>query len=61
VIVQSTDWSQSYICVVETEAGVSNVGFLVISVNFDAIKSGIAFCCGSLVRGKRDVSLPYIN
>lgn len=43
MIVQSTDGLQSYICVVETEVFVRNVDFLVISVNFDAIKSAGVF------------------
>lgn len=43
MIVQSTGGLQSYIRVVETEAFVRNVDFLVISVNFDAIKSAGVF------------------
>lgn len=46
------------LCIVETEAVVCNVGFLVISVNFDTIKSAVAFAASlSLVRGKRDMFL----
>lgn len=43
MIVQSTGGLQSYIRVVETEAFGRNVDFLVISVNFDAIKSAGVF------------------
>lgn len=43
MIVQSTDGLQSYIRVVEIEAFVRNVDFLVIFVNFDAMKSAGVF------------------
>lgn len=34
------------LCVVETKAVVCDVGFLVISVNFNTIKSAVAFAAG---------------